>query len=88
MIKLDIANELMLVHPCSKSAALAVVDSLTERMKEALLKGVRIEIRGFGVFETRARKRGYGRNVRTGQNVKIPEGKSIRFKPSKSLRLG
>ncbi|MCL1892793.1 MAG: integration host factor subunit beta [Holophagaceae bacterium] len=86
MIKIDIANELMQAYPCSKATALAVVDLLTDVMKEALLLGERIEIRGFGVFEPRPRKRGYGRNIKTGQSVKIPTGKSIRFKPGKGLR--
>ncbi len=58
MIKIDIANALMKVHPCSRSTALQVVDLLTERLKDALLNGHRIEIRGFGVFEPRPRKRG------------------------------
>ena len=86
MIKLDIANKIMQAHPCSKAVAMSVVDLLTNRMKEALLNGERIEIRGFGVFELRSRKRGFGRNIKTGQSVKIPMGKSIRFKPGKSLR--
>ncbi|MDR1841447.1 MAG: integration host factor subunit beta [Holophagales bacterium] len=86
MIKIDIANELMRVHPCSKAVALSVVDLFTDKMKEALTNGARIEIRGFGVFELRTRKRGFGRNIKTGQNVKIPIGKSIRFKPGKNLR--
>jgi len=86
MIKLDIANALTLAHPCSRDTALSVIDLLTDRMKEALLKGERIEIRGFGVFEPRTRKCGFGRNIKTGQSVKIPTGKSVRFKPGKSLR--
>ena len=86
MIKINIANALMQAHPCSKATALQVVDLLTERMKNALLEGQRIEIRGFGVFEPRPRKRGMGRNIKTGDSVKIPKGKSIRFKPGKDLR--
>jgi DNA-binding protein HU-beta len=86
MIKIDIANALMKVHPCSRQTALEVVDLLTERMKQALLDGHRIEIRGFGVFEPRPRKKGMGRNIKTGDAVKIPNGKSIRFKPGKDLR--
>jgi DNA-binding protein HU-beta len=85
MIKIDIARMLMQTHPCSKQTALSVVDLLTDRMKQALLSGERIEIRGFGVFESRTRKRGNGRNIKTGQTIKIPKGKSIRFKPSKNL---
>ena len=86
MIKIDIANALMKVHPCSRSTSLQVVDLLTERMKDALLNGHRIEIRGFGVFEPRPRKSGSGRNIKTGATVPIPKGKSIRFKPGKDLR--
>jgi DNA-binding protein HU-beta len=86
MIKIDIANALMKALPVSKATALQVVDLLTERMKKALLDGDRIEIRGFGVFEPRPRKRGLGRNIKTGQSVEIPKGKSIRFKPGKELR--
>jgi DNA-binding protein HU-beta len=66
--------------------ALSVIDLLTDRMKEALLNGERIEIRGFGVFEPRPRKHGFGRNIKTGQSVEIPSGKSVRFKPGKNLR--
>jgi DNA-binding protein HU-beta len=86
MIKVNIVNEIMRIHPCSKAAALSVIDLLTDRMKAALLNGERIEIRGFGVFEPRQRKCGFGRNIKTGQTVKIPKGKSIRFKPGKNLR--
>jgi DNA-binding protein HU-beta len=75
MIKIDIANALMQTLPVSKATALQVVDLLTDRMKKALLDGDRIEIRGFGVFEPRPRKRGMGRNIKTGQSVEIPKGK-------------
>ena len=86
MIKIDIANALMQTLPVSKATALQVVDLLTDRMKKALLDGDRIEIRGFGVFEPRPRKRGMGRNIKTGASVEIPKGKSIRFKPGKDLK--
>jgi len=50
------------------------------------MRGDRIEIRGFGVFEPRPRKCGSGRNIKTGATVPIPRGKCIRFKPGKDLR--
>nr|WP_320132780.1 HU family DNA-binding protein [uncultured Holophaga sp.] len=86
MIKIDIASALMQALPISKATALQVVDLLTDHMKNALLDGHRIEIRGFGVFEPRPRKRGMGRNIKTGDSVAIPKGRSIRFKPGKDLR--
>ncbi len=86
MIKLDIANALMKVLPITKADAIQVVDLMTDRMKQALLEGDRIEIRGFGVFEPRPRKSGMGRNILAGTPVPIPKGRSIRFKPGKDLR--
>ena len=86
MIKIDIANQMLKASPCSRTVALHVVDLLTEQMKKALLDGHRIEIRGFGVFEPRPRKTGNGRNIKTGEQVAIPKGRSIRFKPGKDLR--
>ena len=49
-------------------------------------RGERIELRGFGVFQVKPRKRGIGRNPRTGKEVRIPPGRTIRFKPGKDLQ--
>jgi DNA-binding protein HU-beta len=43
-------------------------------------------LRGFGVFVVKPRKRGVGRNPRTGEVTDIPPGKTIRFKPGKELQ--
>ena len=51
-----------------------------------MTRGERIELRGFGVFVVKPRKRGVGRNPRTGEEVAIPSGKTIRFKPGKDLQ--
>ena len=55
-------------------------------MKDALGDGKRIELRGFGVFQVRDRKRGVGRNPKTGVEVTISPGKTVRFKPGKELK--
>ncbi|HXF42123.1 MAG TPA: HU family DNA-binding protein [Pyrinomonadaceae bacterium] len=85
MIKLDIVNILAEKTGVPKQKAEQVVDSLFNAMKEALARGRRIELRGFGVFVVKPRKRGIGRNPRTGEEVPIPSGKTIRFKPGKEL---
>ena len=46
----------------------------------------RIELRRFGVFNVKPRKTGIGRNPRTGEEVLIPPGKAVRFKPGKELQ--
>jgi DNA-binding protein HU-beta len=85
MIKLDIVNHVADKTGVPKQKAEQVVDSLFNAMKDALAKGKRIELRGFGVFVVKPRKRGVGRNPRTGMEVPIPAGKTIRFKPGKEL---
>ncbi len=86
MIKLDIVNHVADKTGVPKQKAEQVVDALFNAMKDALAQGKRIELRGFGVFVVKARKRGIGRNPRTGTEVPIPAGKTIRFKPGKELQ--
>ena len=85
MIKLDIIVEVVNKTGITKAKAEQAVETVFESMKNALARGDRIELRGFGVFNVRPRKTGIGRNPRTGAEVHIPPGKSVRFKPGKEL---
>ncbi len=86
MIKLDIVHQVVSRTGVSKSKAELAVETVFEAMKRALERGERIELRGFGVFNVRPRKTGIGRNPRTGEEVTIPPGKAVRFKPGKELQ--
>ena len=86
MIKLDIVNAVVNKTGVSRTKAEQAVETMFEAMKSALGKGERIELRRFGVFNVRPRKTGIGRNPRTGQEVSIPPGKAVRFKPGKELQ--
>ena len=86
MIKLDIVNAVVSKTGVSRTKAEQAVETVFEAMKNALGKGERIELRRFGVFNVRPRKTGIGRNPRTGQEVSIPPGKAVRFKPGKELQ--
>ena len=86
MIKADIVSRVTETSDISRVKAAVAVDTVLEAMKSALRDGKRIELRGFGVFQVRARKRGVGRNPRTGVEIEITPGKTVRFKPGKELR--
>ena len=86
MIKLDIVNAVVNKTGVTRTKAEQAVETVFEAMKSALGKGERIELRRFGVFNVRPRKTGIGRNPRTGQEVSIPPGKAVRFKPGKDLQ--
>ncbi|MCL4838931.1 MAG: integration host factor subunit beta [Thermoanaerobaculia bacterium] len=86
MIKVDIVNRVAELSDVSRAKSALAVDSIMESMKEALVQGRRIELRGFGVFQVRDRKKGVGRNPKTGIEVAITPGRTVRFKPGKDLK--
>lgn len=86
MIKADLVKAVADSADLPQTTAAQVVDTIIGALREALRRGERIELRGFGVFLVKNRKRGIGRNPRTGQEVPIPPGKTVRFKPSKAFR--
>jgi DNA-binding protein HU-beta len=86
MIKSDIVNRVAEVSDVPRVKAALAVDTILNAMKDALKNGKRIELRGFGVFQVRDRKKGVGRNPKTGVEVPITPGKTVRFKPGKGLR--
>ena len=57
---------------------------LTE-IKQALERGDRVELRGFGMFSTNIQKARISRNPKTGEKVNTPEKKTIHFKMAKEM---
>ena len=62
------------------------VKMILDAMSDALARGHRIEVRGFGSFSVNRRPPRLGRNPRSGEQVAIPEKLVPHFKPGKSLR--
>ena len=72
---------------CKKSLAAQMVDSVFAAMRESLIRGDRIEIRGFGVFEVKnTRPKPMARNPRTGEIIYVPARRKTHFKPGKLLK--
>ena len=86
MIKLDLVNNVVSRTSVTRTKAEQAVETVFEALKSALGRGQRIELRRFGVFSVKPRKTGIGRNPRTGEEVNIPPGKAVRFKPGKELQ--
>jgi len=86
LIKLDIINHVVNQTGLARNKTEKAVGTVFEGIKGALTRGERVEFRGFGIFEVRARKTGIGRNPRNNIEVHIQPGKSIRFRPGKGLR--
>ena len=86
MIKLDFVNAIVSRTNISRAKAEQAVETIFDTLKKALADGQRIELRRFGVLSVRPRKTGIGRNPRTGEEVSIPPGRAVRFKPGKELQ--
>lgn len=63
-----------------------IVNTLFNRMTQALSEGNRIEIRGFGSFEIRTRPSRQGRNPKTGKQVFVETRRVPFFKVGKELK--
>jgi DNA-binding protein HU-beta len=86
LIKLDIVNAVVTQTQVTRTKAEQAVETVFKALKDSLGRGQRIELRRFGVFNVKPRKTGIGRNPRTGEEVNIPPGKAVRFKPGKELQ--
>ncbi len=70
----------------TKKDAGKVVGAVFESIQEALGKGEKVQIMGFGTFSMRERKERQGRNPATGESIQIPAAKSPAFKAGKALK--
>ncbi|ACJ75190.1 DNA-binding protein HU 1 [Thermosipho africanus H17ap60334] len=64
----------------------AVVDAVFESISDALAKGEKVQLIGFGTFEVRKAEERTGVNPRTREKIKIPARKVPKFKPGKELK--
>ena len=70
----------------SKKDADKAVKALTDVIAEELKAGGKVQLVGFGTFETSAREVREGRNPRTGESMSIPASRMPKFKAGKALK--
>ena len=70
----------------SKKDTEAVVSASLEVITDTLAQGEKVQLVGFGSFETKARAARIGRNPRTKEEIKIPASKLPVFKAGKALK--
>ncbi|HNY85775.1 MAG TPA: HU family DNA-binding protein [Candidatus Hydrogenedentes bacterium] len=63
-----------------------VVQAMLDTVVDTLARGDRLEVRNFGVFETKSRNARSGRNPRTGASVSISRKRVVTFKPGKAIK--
>lgn len=70
----------------SKKDAEKAVNAAIDAITEALVKGDKVQLVGFGAFDIKERAARTGRNPRTGKEITIPASKIPQFKAGKALK--
>ena len=78
----EVANQTGLTRKASREA----IDAMTSVVTDALARGEKVTLVGFGTFQVRERKARRGRNPQTGETIQIAAKKVPRFKSGKGLK--
>lgn len=86
MNKTELISQVVEKTGLSKKDAGSAVDATFTAIEEALAKGDKVTLIGFGNFEVRDRAARKGRNPQTGAEIEIAASKSPAFKAGKALK--
>jgi DNA-binding protein HU-beta len=86
MTKADLVAKVAADAGITRLVAEKAVNSLVAVVTEALAAGEKITLVGFGTFEVAQRSAREGRNPRTGQTLKIPPSKVVKFRVGSKLK--
>ncbi|MBD2866043.1 MULTISPECIES: HU family DNA-binding protein [Paenibacillus] len=86
MNKTDLVNNIAAKSGLSKKDVESVLNGFLGEVTDALSAGGKVQLIGFGTFETRTRSGRTGRNPQTGQEIKIPASKVPAFKAGNKLK--
>ena len=87
MIKADIVKRVAEHLRVKDKEALAIVDETITAIKQIVTEKGRLEIRDFGIFQTKQRKQRLGRNPKDKKQYPIPPRRVVTFKMGKELKL-
>lgn len=86
MNKTEMIKEIAERTELTKADSAKVLEAFQDIIKETLAAGEKIQLVGFGTFETVERAGREGRNPRTGESMYIEKSISPKFKPSNALK--
>jgi integration host factor subunit beta len=86
MTKVELVEKLANKNKLSKKQAVDVINAITQSISDALAKGNKVEIRGFGSFRIRDRKARIAYNPRSRMEVEVPAKKVPFFRAGVDLK--
>lgn len=86
MNRSDLIRRISEQHPNLPSAGIeAAIKIMLNYLRDTVVDGERIEVRGFGSFSNRTHDSKQDRNPKTGKPIFVPPRRSVHFKPGKEL---
>lgn len=85
MTKTNLIDHVAQATKGTKKETEQLIDAVLTSITEALVKGEKVDLRGFGSFQVSGKKERQGRNPRTGETMTIAARNVAVFKPSKEL---
>jgi DNA-binding protein HU-beta len=86
MTKAEVINALASRTGMARKEAAEAVNLFLDTVREALERGEKVSLVGFGTFYVKEKNARQGRNPRTGQRINIPPKRVATFKPGRSFR--
>ena len=87
MTKAVIVNKVAQATGMSRKDSIEAVEIFLNAIKEALRRGEKVSLVGFGTFYVKEKNARNGRNPRIGEKIKIPPKAIATFKPGKAFRI-
>lgn len=86
MNKEQLAAKVAERHDLTKRNADEIVSTVLKEITDSVAGGESVRLHGFGTFERRATAPRTGRNPQTGEEIRIPAGQKVAFRPTKAFK--
>lgn len=86
MNKSELVHEVAERANLTRAEAASAVEAVFSAIAAALKRGDRVRLVGFGTFAVVERAAGVGRNLRTGEQIRIPPSKTAKFQAGQALK--
>ena len=86
MVKQDIVEKMATELEVPKAKMERAIDAVIESIIDAMKKGDKVNISGFGIFTAKHKEARTARNPKTGASVQVPAKTAAKFRPAKNLK--
>lgn len=87
MVRSELVDKISQAVNLTRQDAEKIVETIFNGIKESLIRGDRVELRGLGTFGVKTRAPRLARNLKTGQSIPLPPRRVPFFRPGRELKI-